>query len=390
MQKSSKRIAVLGGGVAGTAFALFLKEKNPSYEVTIFEAKDKVASRILVSGNGRANFFNTDYLNPSLLKDPIFERARKVVEKDYGKDAFNDLINLTSCPYFTVGNLVYPFANKSQALFDSMMDCLKKEKVIVKEEKLMKILSSSEKEVVFTTIDKEQNKRNYSFPKVVLSLGGSSLAYPPFDWNMLSSLKIEHIPFTPAICPLKVKEQGLKPLDGSRVKCLMTLLKNGKEIYKEEGEVLFKNDGISGICVFNASIRLDPNDIHAYSISLDLCDHSGMNIRIDNRNIDYAFPKNISDYLKKRSKEEGKSLEKEASSLLFHIDALYPFKASQVSKGGISFDEINPANMTLKKHPNIITLGEMVDIPLPCGGYNIGLCIIEAYKSSLKLLEERK
>lgn len=388
MQKSSKRIAVLGGGVAGTSFAMFLKERDPSFEVTIFQYKDKVASRILVSGNGRSNFFNTDYLHPVLLKDPIFDRAKKVLEDTYGKDAFDDFLKLTSCPYYTVGNLVYPFANKSQALHDSMTNCLAREKVQIQEEKVVRIVSANKESIRFETIDKDGKSKAYSYPFVALALGGSSLAYGPFDWTMLDCLHIKHIDFTPAICPLKVKEQGLKPLDGTRVKCVMTLLQKGKEIYREEGEVLFKNDGISGICVFNASIRLDPHQLNTYSISLDLCNHSGMNVVIDGKNIDYAFPKNVCDYLKMRSREDGKDLKKEASSLLFHIDGLYPFKASQVSNGGICFEEVDTSTMTLKKHPNIIPLGEIVDIPLPCGGYNIGLCIIEAYKASLKLAKE--
>ena len=103
-------------------------------------------------------------------------------------------------------------------------------------------------------------------------------------------------------------------------------------------------------------------------------------------NIYYAYPKQLSEYIIKKSKEDSKTLNNEASDLSFQIQGLYPFKFSQVSKGGIDFSEINTKNMNLIKHKNIYTLGEMLDIPLPCGGYNIGLCIIEAYKAMLSLL----
>lgn len=387
MSKYSKhRIAILGGGVTGVSLALFIKNRDPSFEVSIFDDSKKVASRILISGNGRSNFFNTDYFNPSSLEDPIFHKAKSIVEGSIGLDAFNEFIKITNCPYFNQGNLIYPFANKSSALYDSMMDKIQQYKAQIIHEKVIDVFENKDESISFKTIDENNDIKKYSFDKVCLSFGGNSLAYPPFDWSILKSLNLKHIEYTPAICPIKVKEKGLKALDGIRAKCIMSLYKKDDLIYKEEGEILFKPDGLSGICIFNASIRLNPNELNSYSIHLDLTKHSNSKIEVDMNNIYYAYPKQLSEYIVKKSKEDSKTLNNEASDLSFQIQGLYPFKFSQVSKGGIDFSEINTKNMNLIKHKNIYTLGEMLDIPLPCGGYNIGLCIIEAYKAMLSLL----
>lgn len=42
MSKYSKhRIAILGGGVAGVSLALFIKNRDPSFEVSIFDSSKK-------------------------------------------------------------------------------------------------------------------------------------------------------------------------------------------------------------------------------------------------------------------------------------------------------------------------------------------------------------
>lgn len=381
MSAKGESVAVLGGGVAGGAFALFLKSFAPEDEVVIYEASDKVGARILVSGNGRSNFYNSDYFDARKLADPIFQRARKVVVGTLGKEAFDALVKLTRCPFYFQGNLAYPYANKSQALFDALQDALNREGVKLVRERVEKLISADGKGVSFQTEGGEPLR----FDRVALALGGNSLNYAPFDWSMLSCLGLKHVPYTPAICPLKVKEEGLSALDGNRVKGVMTLLDKGRKIYEEEGEILFKKDGLSGICVFNASVRIDPDRIGDYSILLDLSTHSGQTIGVDASDVDYCFPKAVSAYVKERAKKDGVSLREECSSLSFRVADLYPFKASQISKGGIAFEEFSPEDMTLRKHPNVVVLGEMLDIPLPCGGYNIGLCFIEAYKAAKAL-----
>jgi len=54
-----KSIAIIGGGAAGFFSAINIAEKNPNYDITIYEASNKLLSKVLISGGGRCNVTNT-------------------------------------------------------------------------------------------------------------------------------------------------------------------------------------------------------------------------------------------------------------------------------------------------------------------------------------------
>ena len=53
-----KDIAVIGGGASGLSFAVMVKEKLKSANVTVFEANDRVGRKLSITGNGRCNISN--------------------------------------------------------------------------------------------------------------------------------------------------------------------------------------------------------------------------------------------------------------------------------------------------------------------------------------------
>ena len=59
------------------------------------------------------------------------------------------------------------------------------------------------------------------------------------------------------LVPLRTTE-SLKSLRGLRVKCRASVANKGKLVYREEGEILFKDQGISGILTLNLSRHAVP------------------------------------------------------------------------------------------------------------------------------------
>lgn len=73
---------VIGGGPSGVIYALKVKKDYPNDKVVIIESSDKLLKRVLVSGNGRANFFNQELLDNSI--DKAYDNkdaALKIMEK---------------------------------------------------------------------------------------------------------------------------------------------------------------------------------------------------------------------------------------------------------------------------------------------------------------------
>ena len=70
------KVAIIGGGAAGLccAIAAAQKAKGKNAEITVYESKDRVGKKILATGNGRCNMFNSratddDYSSPFFVRD---------------------------------------------------------------------------------------------------------------------------------------------------------------------------------------------------------------------------------------------------------------------------------------------------------------------------------
>ena len=78
------KIGIIGGGAAGLVAAIYAKtEEN---EVIIFEKKDSCAKKILMTGNGRCNYWNENQEkrhyhseNPEIVKEIMTEENAQEV-----------------------------------------------------------------------------------------------------------------------------------------------------------------------------------------------------------------------------------------------------------------------------------------------------------------------
>lgn len=382
---SSSDVLIVGGGVAGYTCACFLKKIRPDLRVSVLERGKDVLRRILVSGNGRCNFFNASLLDASFPSDPLFDVARKFFDNDLGEKAFSFFQKTFDIPWYANGDLYYPYSNRSDTVFSRMKQ----------------VGSDLGVETVFgdflavgkgrrISYRDQEGKTVFKNPRaVVFAMGGQSLDYPAFDVSKFKALGLCFHNFLPALCPLKTSA-SLKGLDGVRVKGTVTLKEDEKPVYAEAGEIIFRTDSVSGICVFNCSVRIRQG--HDYLLSLDLTSHDGTKVRIDGDNLERALPLKLCSYLRSRSRNENRSIRSLSEDLVFPVTGRGSFKESQVSSGGLDPEELDKKTMECRKHPGVFFLGEMIDIPLPCGGFNIGSCIIEAFKaaravSNLKTLE---
>ena len=81
--------AIIGGGAAGLAAAIFIKTNNPHINVTVFERMDRVGKKLLATGNGRCNLSNIN------CKVIVMQDGKQVLQHYFGGDrAFaTDAIN---------------------------------------------------------------------------------------------------------------------------------------------------------------------------------------------------------------------------------------------------------------------------------------------------------
>ncbi len=370
-----KKVICIGGGLSSSLFAYQVKKNHPSYKVIILEKDEKILKRVLISGNGRCNFFNGDFLNGSYpLRFNFPSKVKELISENTIDEFIKILKYEFNFSYYSDSSLrYYPFSNSSSSFRDILIKKLNE--VGVETLTNSKVVSISPKN---KTVNLESGNLNYDY--IFIGIGGK--AYDrDINENILSNLNIDINPYESCLCPLYTKNK-YPSLDGVRIKGILHLLINSKEVYKEEGELLFKKDGISGICIFNSSLFINEKSKNVIKFN-PLC-HDNVDLTEIYREFNYdnlvsIFPdKLVKLLLKNREKLDINEL---LNFFTFEIKGKYPLKNSQISLGGISLNEIDN-NFRLNKHQNIFVGGEIIDLHAICGGYNIGFALLSALRAS--------
>lgn len=376
-----KRVRVVGGGPSSVLFALTYKKYHPSDLVSLYEKDSAVLKRVLVSGNGRANFFNEKYLSGTALSAFYDGKEENIgFTKEEAEEFLNFLKEDLNFSYYSdPEGRFYPFSNLSSSLKDALVRGLKKEGIEVFTDSEVKKVNPERKTILVN---------GKELPYDVLFCGIGNEAFDRKEGSVSSffqNLGLKITPSSPALCPLATVERIPPVLVGTRLKGKLNLYKKERKIYEENGELLFKKDGISGICVFDASLFIDrPED---YTVRFDPFEHDGVKVSIRKGEsmdgLSGIFPYPFVEALKKSGY---KNIDEESvrKFLTFKIRCKYPLKFSQIAKGGVSLSEVTP-NFALKQYPGILIGGESVDQHAICGGFNMGFAFLSGFRAAKPL-----
>ena len=346
------KIGIIGGGAAGSYAAIRIKEVNPSFSVTIIERNDKLLKKVAVTGNGRCN-----YANLGSLENKYNNRfANQIIENLKPQELVANFERYGIHPT-QIDNLIFPISLSAQTVILMLNKRLNDLGVaICLNEKVLDYQNKGNKFIVKT------DKKEHVFDKVVFAAGGK--AYPQLgtDGGVIEVLRqhgYEIEALSPSLSPLKVKE-NTKKISGQRVKCLVSLYNKGKLYYSEEGEVLFKDDGISGIVILNISQKINEiKDKANIKVVLNLVPNK---VKINKEQYEeYVHPK-VAAYLLDNNLN--------INNLTFTFKGFYDYNIAEVSHGGLSLKEINN-DLESKKEKGLFFAGELLDIDGMCGGYNL-------------------
>ena len=347
------RIGIVGGGASGCYLAIRLKELRPDFNVTIIEKNDKLMKKIAVTGNGRCNYANLGDLKGKYNNEDFANKIINNLPPNFLVNKFDEYgIHPT-----LIDHLVYPISLSAQTV------------ILMLEKRLQELGVNSCLNEEVLDYKKENNeysvKTNLSthvFDILVFTSGGK--AYPQLgtDGAILDIMKqhgylIETL--SPSLCPIKVKE-NTKKVSGQRVKCRVSLFDSNKLFYKEDGEVLFKDDGLSGIVILNMSTKINSlDDKSKVKIVLDLA--SGQNNIKEVDYEQYVHPK-VAAYLRDNHLN--------INNISFTFKSFYDYNIAEVSHGGIMINQVNDS-LESKKEKGLYFAGEILDVDGMCGGYNL-------------------
>lgn len=372
----NNKVAIIGGGASGIFCAIILKKLNKNLDVTIYEAQSKIGKKILQTGNGKCNLSNTNLTvneyNTVLVKDLI---------KEFDADKLIKILNeMGLMVRIDDEGRIYPYSEKATTVLDIFLKQLNDLKVNVITDCYINNIKYNNS---YYTIS-DNNKNNYNCDYLIIATGGCSSINYNYNTNVLVN-KLNHSvsDLFPSLCALKTK-QNTKHLSGIRVKCKASIIVNGEVKHQTKGEVLFKDDGLSGIAIFILSKYYEKNKNCVVSLDLfDALTKDELNNKLYNNdslenNLLGYFPKMINyDIIKRAS---NKTIGEIIKDYNFNIIDTYGFNNSQVTKGGVLLNEININTFQSKKCNNLYIIGEALDVDGSCGGFNLHFAWASAFK----------
>jgi hypothetical protein len=237
--------------------------------------------------------------------------------------------------------------------------------------------------------------------KVIVATGGGSKIPGVME-------HLDYVPTRPVLGSLEVKEKKLcAMMDNTRVECQLRIERDGKTVFSEAGEVLFRKYGLSGIVTFNVSREALPGDIIRVDFfpGLDqsafrdwlagrlqtlMLSHCGGvtfrdflyglvpdavvgailryaqvdgDARISKKNFDVANKDN-------HDSKMARVLEALKGWPFTYVGVADPDRA-QVTRGGVAVGEVNDTSLECKRVHGLYMVGEALDVDGPCGGWNL-------------------
>lgn len=387
-------IVIIGGGVSGIVSAI--KSFNGRNRITILERNDKCLKKLLLTGNGRCNYFNDDtsISNYHSMREDLLD---KVINSDNMSRILDFYNELGIIPKIKNG-YYYPFSNQASTVRDALLFEVMKLGISIKYNYLVeKIECSNNKFIINDSIVCD---------KVIIATG--SCSYPKtgsdgMGYDFLRKFGHNIIKPLPALVQLNSDFKYCRELSGIRSDVILSLYEDDEFISSSVGEVQLTDYGISGICTFNLShfvtrgldvgrkevikVNFLPfikdnymewfntysnkhNDKNIYMLLCNILNYKLVKVILKVCSIDNETYYNELDY------NSRSLLIDNLTNFKFNIVSTKDFNFSQVCNGGVSLDEVNLSTFESLIVDGLYITGEVLDINGNCGGYNLICAVI--------------
>ena len=393
------KIVIVGCGASGIACAIVAKRNG--LDVTVLERNSSALKKLLITGNGRCNYFNDDFTIEHFYSSDM-DVLDKIITFD-NKESILEFFSSVGIVPNVKNGYYYPYSNQASSIKETLLtEAINLGVNFIYDAYVSSVIKSNNKFII------KCNDFELECDKVIISSG--SCAYPKTGsdgngYSLVSNLGHSVNDILPSLVPLAGEGSFLKRWEGVRCNSIVSLYADGKFIKKEEGEIQLTSYGISGICVFNISglankylslgkeVFVKINFVSFVSSSSDFI--KWLDER-DNRLLDrtisqhldyilnYKLVNTVLSYLKIDGDSLWKDLDFESKKLLaecltsfnFTVLGSKSFDNSQVCLGGVLLSEINPLTMESLIVPGLYLTGELLDVCGDCGGYNLGFAFI--------------
>ena len=408
------KVIVIGCGAAGAAAAIAAAQAG--HRVTVLDRNRKPLKKLGVTGNGRGNLLNRGelrYYGDSDFALRVLEHMSRPAVEEFLQNAGVSLTEEDE-------GRVYPACYQASAAVDALlaqMDALGVERrQNVRVIALHRENGGFRLEGVESVYGEEKSKKNgkvkkgelleerpvcFQADRVIAAFGGAAAPAHGTDgtaYGLLIGLgHTLHTP-RPALCPLVTAAPIPEKLAGQRVRAKLTLLDGaGKLLDQRRGELLFTADGVSGIAAMQLARSVRPGCVLSIDLTEALTGAAVTDldawlqerlIKLAGRSASQFFtgaavPALADEIFRQAQLPQGgvrisewsvgevRALGRAIRDFRLVLSGVRGFEAAQVTAGGISASEFDPATMESRLIHGLYAAGELLDADGDCGGYNL-------------------
>lgn len=369
-------LLVIGGGVSGISAAITYKRLHKLNSVLILESLDSPLKKLNASGAGKGNFTNEN------LSSSVFDNSSFVKEvfKDNPKGEILSFFDFLNIKYTKDDEgRYYPFSLDAKTISSRLIEELNKLNIELITNHKVKSISKDE----YFNVD------DYKAKSLVISVGGINYKSLGSDGALYGEIeKAFNHTFTrliPSNIYININETNItKRLTGLRFKAKLSLYYNNKYIYSEKGELLFKDNALSGIVSFNVSNYLSryyKSSISSpFYVYVDFTNDTDILDTVKSKDELYGiFTRKLVDTIY----DDNKSLKENLSmfkAYKFSVKGLFDADNAQATTGGINLSEIN-ATLESKLVDNLFFTGDILDVSAISGGFNLSFAFISGLRA---------
>lgn len=384
-------LIVIGGCSAGLAAAINAKRLHKNLNIAVLEKLPRIGKKILATGNGRCNLTNENALNHPYHNQKFASYALNAYPPESVKVFFESMGMLTRADG---EGRIYPRSNVASSVLDALRFETEKLGInIFCEMPVSEIKKSKDGFII---------NNSFSANKIIIACGGKSSPAQGSDGSIIDAVKsLGHsfTPLYPSLVPLVASSAETKPLKGVRASGVkLTAESDGRKIAESSGEILFTDNGLSGIAAMELAAEINENqkkknftviDFMPEMSADELAVYIGKQRKIKKHlGIDelltgilpkmtgiqicksikiYSSDKKISSL----TDNDCRKLAERIKRYSLCITGTKDFKDSQVTRGGVKTNEINPETMESTVCRDLYFAGEIIDVDGGCGGFNL-------------------
>src|SRR3954465_1602622 len=389
-------VVIVGGGAAGLAAALFCGRASPQARVVCVDGAKTIGAKILVSGGSRCNVTNRVVTERDFWGGPL-RIVRQVLRAFPAEQAVRFFEELGVALHEEADGKLFPDTNRSRTVLDALLAEAARRHITINTSSRVVGLTSANGVFAIDLADGESLRAR----RVVLATGGQSLPKSGSDgagYRLAQAVGQRLVAMTPALAPLLLDDEWHAGLSGVAHAAEASVFVAGKLQRKLTGDWLWTHFGASGPLALNMSrhwhraelagtpadilLSLCPDDTFE-SVDAWLLEQARVRPRAQLSTVlGTRLPASVAAAWMQRvaidpgtvlshlGRDDRRRLVHALTATRIPVRGSRGYQYAEVTAGGISLDDVDPATLESRKCTGLYLVGEILDVDGRLGGFN--------------------